>query len=165
MSSGGRRRNSSCSEAGILNIISLESPESDNYELEVRYDAGRKLLDVQMRRYDWEYGEYTETDYMLSLPLWASPLARKSLGAVSGRVFYPGGRAVPIPGAVVTLNGSKAAANASGGVFLTAPPGRIFKHRPRFEARGQPQRNSREGGRGTQQDHICRVAHSELSQF
>lgn len=104
-----------------------KSPESDNYELEVRYTMpDESYWTFQMRRYDWEYGEYTETDYMLSysIPLGIPVGKKKSLGAVSGRVFdAQAGEAVPIPGAVVTLNGSKAAADASGRFSFTAPPG------------------------------------------
>lgn len=104
-----------------------KSPESDNYELEIRYAmSDESYWTLQMRRYDWEYGEYIETGYILSysIPLDIPVGKKKSSGAVSDRIFdAQAGEAVPIPGAVVTLNGSKAAANASGRFSFTAPPG------------------------------------------
>jgi len=104
-----------------------KKPESDQYSFSLKYMmTDESYWNFEVRRYDWEYGEYIETDYVLSysIPIGIPVGKKKSLGAVSGRIFdAQAGETVPISGAVITLNGSKAAADASGRFSFTTPPG------------------------------------------
>lgn len=102
-------------------------PESDNYRFEVRYAMpDESYWTFEARRYDWEYGEYAETDYMISysIPIGIPVGKKSSLGLLQGRIFRAeaDGKA-PISGAIVTLNGSKATSDASGRFSFSAPPG------------------------------------------
>jgi len=80
----------------------------------------------EIRRYDREYSEYVETDYLISysIPIGIPVGKKKSLGMLIGRVWtaQEEGKA-PLTNAVVTLSGSKVATDASGRFTFSAPPG------------------------------------------
>lgn len=147
-----------------------KDPESNNYQFEVSLampDESRWAFKI--RRYDWEYGNETETDYSLSytVPIGISVSKKKSLGILSGSVWERVGdvsalaaaqtsaaptSAAPnkapvqtsaasaqldtysapdetkkaLPNAIITLNGSKVATDASGKFTFSAPPGTYF---------------------------------------
>jgi hypothetical protein len=102
-------------------------PESDQYNFELKYMMpDESYWTFKIRRYDWEYSEYIETDYLISysIPIGIPVGKKKSLGSVVGRVWeirYED--KVPLSKAVVTLNGSKVATDASGRFNFAAPPG------------------------------------------
>ncbi|MGB3996813.1 MAG: hypothetical protein WBK71_09205 [Acetomicrobium sp.] len=102
-------------------------PESDQYSFELKYMMpDESYWTFKIRRYDWEYSEYVETDYLISysIPIGIPVGKKKSLGMLIGRVWrsQEEGKA-PLTNAVVTLNGSKVATDASGRFTFAAPPG------------------------------------------
>ncbi|MBC7323239.1 MAG: hypothetical protein H5T90_09100, partial [Acetomicrobium sp.] len=102
-------------------------PESNQYSFELQYMMpDESYWTFKIRRYDWEYSEYVETDYLISysVPIGIPVGKKKSLGMLIGRVWtaQEEGKA-PLTNAVVTLNGSKVATDASGRFTFAAPPG------------------------------------------
>lgn len=102
-------------------------PESDQYNFELKYlMPDESYWSFKIRRYDWEYGEYVETNYVLSysIPIGIPVGKKKSLGVISGKVWELQDDAKePLSRAVATLNGSKTATDAGGRFTFSAPPG------------------------------------------
>lgn len=104
-----------------------KNPESDQCDLELKYTMpDESYWSLGIRRYQWDYGDYSGTDYLLSysMPLGIPVGKKKSLGSITGRIFeLEKEETVPLEHAVVTLNGSKTASDASGRFAFSAPPG------------------------------------------
>lgn len=102
-------------------------PESDQYNFELKYFMpDESYWSFEIRRYDWEYGEYVETNYVLSysIPIGIPVGKKKSLGVISGKVWeLQDDSKEPLSRAVATLNGSKTATDARGRFTFSAPPG------------------------------------------
>lgn len=102
-------------------------PESDQYSFELKYMMpDESYWNFEVRRYDWEYGEYIETDYILSysIPIGIPVGKKKSLGAISGKIWEAQDDAkAALSNAVIMLNGSKAASNDGGRFTFSAPAG------------------------------------------
>jgi len=101
-------------------------PESDQYDFGLKYlMPDESYWNLEVRRYDWEYGKYVESNYVLSysIPLGIPVGKKRSLGAVSGKVWELDGGKVPLPKAVITLNGSKTVTDSGGRFTFSAPPG------------------------------------------
>ena len=65
-------------------------PESDQYSFELKYMMpDESYWTFKIRRYDWEYSEYVETDYLISysIPIGIPVGKKKSLGMLIGRVW------------------------------------------------------------------------------
>ena len=102
-------------------------PESDQYNFGLKYFMpDESYWNFEIRRYDWEYGEYIETNYVLSysIPLGIPVGKKKSIGVISGKVWELQDDAKePLSRAIVTLNGSKTATDVRGRFTFSAPPG------------------------------------------
>lgn len=102
-------------------------PESDNYEFELRYMmSDESYWSLKARRYDDEYNEQAQTNYVFSysMPISISVGKKKSLGFVSGMVVNAQTEAnTPFSSAVVALNGNKVVTDKSGRFSFSAPPG------------------------------------------
>ena len=102
-------------------------PESDQYNFGLKYFMpDESYWNFEIRRYDWEYGEYIETNYVLSysIPLGIPVGKKKSIGVISGKVWELQDDAKEsLSRAIVTLNGSKTATDAGGRFTFSAPPG------------------------------------------